>query len=71
MVDKKLKVTLEKEINRKEFLQYAGAAILSLFGIAGIIRALLYRKTTGSTTSQIRLFGYGSGAYGGDKKGLL
>jgi hypothetical protein len=52
-----------KEMTRKEFLQHIAGAILILFGISGIINALL-----GSQKRKPSV-GYGASAYGGFKKG--
>lgn len=66
-IDNKLKDILDKDMERREFLQYIGAAILSILGIAGIIRVLLHGH---NPTSKVQLFGYGSSTYGGTKKPL-
>lgn len=52
-----------KEMTRKEFLQHIGSAMLILFGISGLLKAL-----TSQSTKRENSFGYGSSAYGGLKK---
>lgn len=51
-----------KEMTRKEFLQHIGGALLVLFGISGLMKALL------GTQKQSASAGYGSSAYGGMKR---
>ena len=57
---------LSKEMNRKEFLQVMGAAILGLIGISGFLSNLnKFAKTqTKPQPKQSISSGYGSSAYG-------
>lgn len=48
------------EMTRKEFLQHVGSGILILFGISGLLKALMQPKS--------RTQGYGSSAYGGIRR---
>ena len=56
---------LDKEMDRKEFLTHAGAAVLALVGIAGLLKSLndIGHKSVSS--------GYGSGSYGGGSGSIL
>ncbi|HEX8237747.1 MAG TPA: hypothetical protein VF600_17525 [Abditibacteriaceae bacterium] len=61
---------LQQELSRKEFLQYLGAAVLAVAGIASIKQALLSpsgQKTVQSPTPKRVKFtnNYSSGSYGG------
>lgn len=53
---------LQKEMDRKEFLQHAGIAALALTGASALLRVLVEQPTkqTGSV-------GYGGSSYGGKK----
>lgn len=56
---------LQKDMTRKEFLQYVGGALLVAFGVTNLLKSLLQTKPSQSS------IGYGSSAYGGTpKKGL-
>jgi len=57
-----LQQLLEKNVNRKEFLAYMGAALFAVVGLKGILNALL-----GPSTPPARR-GYGSGTYGDPKR---
>jgi hypothetical protein len=52
------------EMSRKEFLQHIGSGLLILFGISGLLKALLGQQPRGHS----RGFRYGSSAYGGMRK---
>lgn len=53
-----------KEMSRKEFLQHVGSGVLILFGISGLLKALTQQQTSGRKQGM----GYGSSAYGGQKR---
>jgi len=55
---------LHKEMSRKEFLQHIVSAALILFGISGILKALLQQQGKQGRSMSA---GYGSSAYGGAK----
>ena len=56
---------LSKEMNRKEFLQVMGAAILGIIGISGFLSNLnKFAKTQIKQPKQNVTSGYGSSAYG-------
>lgn len=63
MNTKMLQELLEKRVSRREFLAYVGAAIVAMTGIHAFL------KTLGSHGKQKTTMGYGSGPYGGIKKG--
>ena len=52
-----------KEMSRKEFLQHIGSGLLILFGISGLLKALLQQPK-----AQSRGVGYGASAYGGFRR---
>ena len=52
---------LEKEMDRKEFLVHAGAGLLTVVGVGGILKSLTGAEKHHRHTSA----GYGSSAYGG------
>lgn len=57
-----------KDMDRKEFLGYVGAGLLSLAGAASIVKAL---DRNGAPTTGVGAqtgYGFGSGAYGGDRR---
>ena len=49
---------MAKEVDRKQFLLHVGAAVLTLTGVSGMIKALT-EPATGSPS------GYGASSYGG------
>ena len=51
---------LQQEMTRKEFLQYAGSALLMLFGVSSVIKAL----QSGATPRARKPAGYGASLYG-------
>lgn len=54
---------LQQEVSRKEFLKYAGIAMLGLIGISGMIQNL--NKALSSQRSSQKIGkGYGASAYG-------
>lgn len=57
---------LEKDVTRKEFLQYVGSALLIMFGVSNLIK-MLHAQPKGTNVSA----GYGDNSYGGSKKGML
>jgi hypothetical protein len=63
----KVQSILQKEVSRKEFLQHIFFAVLAMMGINGLLKAL---SQSGSPRRQPSM-GYGSSAYGGDKKTLF
>jgi hypothetical protein len=52
---------LVKNMSRREFLGFIGAATLGVVGITGLVRGI--QDVTGSKVNQ----GYGSSAYGGGR----
>lgn len=58
-----MKELLNKKVSRKEFLQYAGFAFLTVTGISGMLGNLgkVENKIAGKPTAG----NFGSGAYGG------
>jgi len=60
---------LATEMDRREFLTYAGAVLLTVLGISGLLRTLaqppLLEKH--SHTSSATPGGYGSSTYGGTR----
>ena len=66
-------VLLQKEMDRKDFLKYAGGIVLAAIGVTGLVRLILGSQmqqssssssTVGATNSKEN-GGYGSSAYGG------
>lgn len=57
---------LSREMSRKEFLQYIGSGVLVLFGVSGLMRALLQLQPKSSRAVGMS---YGSSAYGGSGPG--
>lgn len=49
---------LDKEMDRKQFLLYAGMILMTIIGLSGVINKI--RELTSSHSS-----GFGSGPYGG------
>ncbi len=64
MNTKMLQELLEKRLSRREFLTYVGAAIVAMTGVHAFL------KTLTSQNKQNSSLGYGSGPYGGIKKGF-
>lgn len=65
---KNIQVIFEKEMNRREFLGYVGAAFLAVIGVSGIIKALTNHDVVsgGSRKVLARVSdGYGATPYGG------
>lgn len=56
---------LETEMDRKEFLAYAGATLLAVIGVSGLFRVLTQPVLSKHTTQHHQADGYGSGVYGG------
>ncbi len=52
---------LESEIDRREFLAYAGATLLGIFGISSLLKILTLSTPNKKQVSD----GYGSSTYGG------
>ncbi len=64
---KHIQTIFEKEMDRKEFLGYIGAAFLAAIGVSGMIKALLHHGSgTANQQSRGAATGYGSSAYGGN-----
>lgn len=61
MAQRVLSELLEKEMDRREFLKHAGAAVLAVVGLAGALSAFkeIDRKQ--------RVSGYGGSVYGGHR----
>lgn len=54
-----------KEMDRKEFLQFVGAAILLVSGVAGLLKSLKSLPgSLGSSSSSNSSYGYGKSPYG-------
>ena len=56
---------LQKDMTRKEFLQYIGGALLVSFGVTNLIKTLLQTKPASTQKAEL---GYGGNAYGGAEK---
>ncbi|MCA9331647.1 hypothetical protein KC968_01755 [Candidatus Saccharibacteria bacterium] len=65
MIKEHINELFEKEMSRKEFVQYVGSSLLIVFGISGLLKSL---SQLHSPPRQISDSGYGSSAYGGTKK---
>jgi hypothetical protein len=65
-IKQQLETVLSKEMDRRNFLQYGGTIILALFGITGLLRALMsgIEKTQTNSTDKTSSNGYGSSRYG-------
>ncbi|HET6746616.1 MAG TPA: hypothetical protein VFH06_00740 [Candidatus Saccharimonadales bacterium] len=67
-MDKKTqKKLLDKQMTRREFLQFAGASLLVLFGLSNIVALLNHAKRTAEApdTSQAKAStGFGSRKFG-------
>jgi hypothetical protein len=65
-MSKALSKLLEKEVTRKEFLQFLGAALITIFGLNNFIALLT--QTTQTTTSHASdkngQHGFGSSRFG-------
>jgi len=55
---------MDKEMSRKEFLATVGFGIASIMGLSTILKFLTGKKTQ----QQASGYGYGGGAYGGQKR---
>lgn len=55
----------QKEMSRKEFLQQVGSILLIVFGISGLMKAVLPSYAPRRASSSLE---YGFNAYGGIKK---
>ena len=64
-MDSRFKDLLQTKMNRKEFLQYAGASLLAIIGVTGLLNSIT--KNVGSKRSS---GGYGSSPYGGSSDGV-
>lgn len=62
MIKAQIDELLSKEMSRKEFLQHIGSGMLVLFGISGLMKALLQTQPKINRPTSA---GYGSSAYGG------
>lgn len=56
---------LNREMTRKEFLQYVGTALLGVVGISGLLKSLQIDNTR---TKKRVAASYGSSAYGGSSR---
>jgi predicted tellurium resistance membrane protein TerC len=59
-----LQTILEKEMNRKQFLGYIGAAILAAIGVTGMIKALTHHDSQ-QPKAGLADHNYGGQSYGG------
>lgn len=64
-MQKPLDTLLQKEMSRKEFLAVMGLGVASIMGLSGIISTLTGRSLGNHRAASS---GYGSSAYGGNKK---
>ena len=55
---------MQKEMSRKEFLATIGLGVASIFGFSAILKMLFGKGEQNQTSSA----GYGSSAYGGQKR---
>ncbi len=62
MLSSELSELLDTEMDRKEFLAYAGATVLAVVGVSGLLKMLTAPLKSKSVSS-----GYGSSVYGGNK----
>lgn len=58
---------LDQEMDRAEFLRYAGAATLAVLGVTSIIKSLEGLVGGNSQQKVSTNMGYGGGSYGGTK----
>lgn len=67
MIKTQIAEVLNQEMNRKEFLRYAGVAVLMLAGGGAIMQAVgaVGRPKTSSVSRVPSSYGYGASAYGG------
>lgn len=66
MIKAQLAELLETEVNRKEFLQYVGIAMLAVFGIGSLLQALTGAKPNKQLTQPAASSSsYGGAPYGG------
>lgn len=64
-IKNQMKDLLGKEMDRKDFLKYAGGIILTIVGVTGLLRVLLGSSQESShNDAQRRSGGYGSSGYG-------
>lgn len=61
MAQRVLNELLEKEMDRREFLKHAGAAVIAVIGLAGALSAFK------EIDHKQRVSGYGGSVYGGHK----
>jgi len=61
MVNKKITLLMNQEMDRKGFLKYSGGVLLALVGVTGLINTLLKLGDSRSNITE----GYGSAPYGG------
>jgi hypothetical protein len=54
----------QQEMNRKEFLQYVGSALLLVLGAGSLLKALKIGQKPGEKSTS----GYGASLYGGPKR---
>ena len=62
MIKQQARTLLEKEVDRREFLQHAGVAFLALIGLTGLISSLTKLQTGDDQPSSPN--GYGTSSYG-------
>lgn len=66
MANKTVTAILQKEMDRKEFLQHVGIAFLAMTGVSGMLKSVANHNV--GTTTQKAQAGYGAMPYGGAKK---
>lgn len=64
-MNKNLQTVLEKPMNRKQFLGYIGAAVLSVIGVTGMLKAIMHGGSTPKISHNVKQ-GYGGSSYGGE-----
>ncbi|HUC20999.1 MAG TPA: hypothetical protein VMR98_05935 [Candidatus Polarisedimenticolaceae bacterium] len=65
MFKQQIDALMSKNMDRREFFSYVGAAMIAVVGLSSIIKAL-----TGSNSPSDAKDSYGGGAYGGSNRKL-
>jgi hypothetical protein len=64
-VNKSINELLEKDISRKEFLQFVGGGIIVLFGLQNLINYLTqFNQSTSQSASPPARHGFGASKFG-------
>lgn len=64
-MNKSLSTLVQNEVTRKEFLAIIGFGVISIMGFGTLIELLTGKSLSHRPSASV---GYGSGAYGGQKK---